>query len=179
MPADELVVQERRQVELPGRVGPVADDDVEATFRQRPLVVVLRPERMKRETRVRGAPAQRLDHARQERHDDVIGTADLERLLRRRRRELVAFNEQFVGFLQRDARRGVDLQCPLGRDHPGVLPHQQRIVEDGAQSLQCDADRRLRLIELDRSARHAALGQHGAQHAQEIRVERIAGAAQR
>ena len=113
--ADELVVEQRRQVQLAGRLGPVADHDVEPAVRERPLVVVLGAERVQRESRLRSALAQRLHHARQERHDDVVGAADLERLLRGRRRELVAFDEELVDLLERDARRGEDLERPLGR----------------------------------------------------------------
>ena len=67
---------------------------------------------------------------------------------------------------ERFAGKGADSSAALGRDHPALLAHQQRIVEDDAQPLQRDADRRLRLVELDRRARHAALGEERAQHAQ-------------
>ena len=63
--------------------------------------------------------------------------------------------------------------------HRRLVAHQQRIVHDVAQALQRRADRRLRLVQLDRGARDAALGNQHAEHAQQVGVERVVGSGHR
>jgi hypothetical protein len=51
--------------------------------------------------------------------------------------------------------------------------HQQFVAEQLTQTLQRIADRRLRTAELFAGARHAALGQQGVKHLQQVEIEGV------
>ena len=72
----------------------------------------------------------------------------------------------------------VPTERALGRHHAALLPHQQRIAEDLAQTLQGRADCGLRLVQAQRGARHAALADQEHEHAQQVGVERVVTAPQ-
>ncbi|CAI8943815.1 hypothetical protein EMIT0158MI4_30376 [Burkholderia ambifaria] len=172
--ADDFVDEQVRQVQLLGRLGPVADDDVELAVFQRELVVERGAERVELERRIRRGLAEALDDGRHEQHVQVVGAADPVAADRRGRVEIVLLELDALDFTQCVLHRFEQAQPVFGRDHAGLPAHEERIAGDVAQAPQRGADRRLRLVQFDGRARDAALHQQGVQDAQEVRVDRLA-----
>ncbi|EPZ87374.1 hypothetical protein BURCENK562V_C1167 [Burkholderia cenocepacia K56-2Valvano] len=172
--ADDFVDEQVRQVQLLGRLGPVADDDVELAVFQRELVVERGAERMELERRIRRGLAEAFDDGRDEQHVQVVGAADPVAADRRGRIEVVLLELDALDFTQRVLHGLEQAQPVFGRHHAGFAAHQQRVAGDVAQAPQRGADRRLRLVQFDGRARDAALHQQGVQDAQEVRVDRLA-----
>ncbi|MNS97425.1 hypothetical protein D3C72_1317560 [compost metagenome] len=174
--ADHLVLQQYRQVQMLRRVGPVADHDIDGALRQRLLVVEGGGQRNRREPRVR-CHAPELPHdVGKEGRRQVIGHGYRKALLGGGGIEAVVRYQQVVQRAECRLRVAGDLQGALGRHHDVLLAREQRVVEDRAQPLERRADGRLRLVQADRGARHALLGDQDAQHAQQVGIERVVGA---
>ena len=174
--ADDVVLQQRGAVQVLGRLGPVADHDVDRAVLQGQLVVVLRAERLRDQARIRRLRAEAAHHLREEGRRQVVGHRDGEAALRRRRIEALAGVQQAVEQAQRGLRLRGRGERARRRHHGVLVAHQQRVVEDLAQPLERRADGGLRLVHPDRGARNALLGDQRAQHAQQIGLEGIVGA---
>ncbi len=170
----DLVDEQVRQMQLLGRLRPVADDDVELAVLEREFVVEGGAERMEFERRVGRGDPEPLDDRRHEQHVQVVRAADAIAAHRRRRIEVVLLDLDALDFAQRVLGRFEQAQAVFGGHHAGLAAHEQRVAGDVAQAPQRRADRRLRLVQLDGGARDAALHQQGMQDAQQVGIDRLA-----
>ena len=176
--AHDLVLEQHRQVHAVWRLGPVADHHVQVPFRERALEVEAGPERVQAQARLRRLAAEALGHAGDEHRRQVVGRADAELVPGAMRLEGLRRVGHAVDLGKRPLGVRHQGERTLGRHHAALLPHQQRIAEDLAQALQGRAHRGLRLVQAQRGARHAALGDQEHEHAQQVGVERVVAAPQ-
>ncbi|CAM2159551.1 hypothetical protein PT2222_50389 [Paraburkholderia tropica] len=172
--ADDLVDEQIREVQLLGRLGPVADDDIELAFFEREFVIERGTERMEFERGVGRGLAETLDDGGHEQHVQIVGATDAVAANGRSRIEIMLLETDAFDFAQRVLHRFEQAQTVFGRHHARLAAHEQRIARDVAQTAQRGTDCGLGLIELDGRARDAALHQEGVQDAQEVRVDRLA-----
>ena len=118
------------------------------------------------ERRVRCSQSKSFDDRRHEQDVQIVGAPDPVAADRGGRIEVVLLEADALDFAQRVLHRLEQLEPIFGGHHAGLAAHEQRIARDVAQAAQRSADRRLRLVQFDGGARHAALHQQSVQDAQ-------------
>ncbi len=169
--ADDLIVEQRRDVQVLRRREPVADHQVHAALLQRGQVIDARVERMHDQLGLRRVLAQPLDDVGQEERVEIVRRAQVEGARGGGRIERLRRPGDALHRLQALLRQRQQLMAALGRHHAVLAAHEDGVAGDLPQPLEGVADGRLRLPELDGRPGHALLGQQRVQDAQEISVE--------
>lgn len=135
--ADDLVLDQRGQVQVVGRRRPIADHDVEIALCEGVLIVETRTQRVDDQSRVRRLTPHALDDAGQEHHREEVWRADPEREFRPFGLEALAFDKQLVDVPQDRARLVVQLEGMFGRGQASLVEREQRVLEDSRRRLRC------------------------------------------
>ena len=116
---------------------------------------------------------QAVEQARHAQRFHIVGQRQGKALAAARRVEGVATGQALADALQGVANRRFQLQRPWRRLHRPADTHQQRVIEQLAQAVQCVAHRRLAQCQALRRAGNVALAQQRIQYPQQVEVERI------
>jgi hypothetical protein len=102
---------------------------------------------------------------------EVIRRGDVEGACFFLRHEGRLFHEQRLGFVQDALGRLEQAFAVLGRHHAARAAYQQRIAGQFAQLAQRGGNGGLRLVQLERHARHVFLDQQQVENADEVNIE--------
>ena len=180
--ADDLVGEQPADVQLGGRLQPVADDQIDLAAGEPGAVVELGRQRVDGDAGAGRLLAQPGDEGGQEERVDVVAGGDAELDLGRAGREGAAAGlaaEELLGAAQQGFGRLHQLQRDLGRHHAAARPHQQRVADQCAQPLELCADDRLGGGQVHRGPRDTAFGDHGVEDPDEMKLDGVENGAAR
>ncbi len=155
------------------RQRPVADDHVHVALGQVVAVVGIGRERVDLDRAVRRQALDLRDQLGQEQRVQVVAGGQAEGVVGGGGVEAAGVGKQHLGAAQDVGRRFDHAQPGHRGHHAGARAHQKRVAGEFAQALERRTDRRLVHAQAQRRTRHAALGQHGVQHADQVQINLV------